>query len=988
MALLDKVIAQIRFELEQLTVKNAHHEFEHLCRHLTRSRICSNVIPSTGPVSGGGDLSRDFETFRTYLSSSPISDSTFIGLVSDKIIAFACSLQREIASKIRADVNSIMGSESPVEAVNYFCSADIQITKRHYLKKWAEEEYSIDFEIYDGQAVSELLAERDVFWIAERYLSIPAEIYPVYPVKDGNEWYFKLLQEWKQKNDHYYHHADFVEIKSAIRHATFTPEVKQDLPFWIGLMEKIIEQDRPESLKRKSVYETAVASLRGLGTLEGQEDRLREYFNKIPELEEPNEIEDVSILLTYCIGAIFRHLVNLSIKEILDFRVKVIRRTEHLLLTFADKPNLKCRLLEIRGFQSMTLDPVKMNYLDIDDAFNRWIEMTDHVENAPMFPLERFADRLIEFVKITQPIENIIQFDDHPLYDELTQRTDVLLQERYGGFKAAEKCRGRALAFYESGKLIKAINQLHHAKVKWFAEETLKGSLISMLLISKCYSDLGLSFAAKYYALAVAFIAMKSQDDGIKDQIPRALIAAAECDYRKGYWCGFLELSYMGVITHTIYSKDEDASAPYERINRTIFHMVTILVIAEKIAPELAKYVNEIIKKLKMDDTVEDLTPVAREAWQNKDISESWKGFEEQLEGRPFGDIGKIREVIWSEIGVTWTLKWKNEYLATQMAEQFIAFLQIFIADLVGIDLCLLKTDVTINLQVKNINEPLIQPDPSNVGRIWNLALPSAIKNQERKTDRLQADILATASSILSEISLLPSNQFLKILEDCFRRGLSMKAYVAAPYETLFNEFVPKEIFELSEKSSHTIRGPQRKFPIKGHEELKWFSEPGPSYSKEKAGEYLRNRYLRLPIPIKYTLKQLSKNPEFMKTVEKLRAKGWLDWHIIAAVMSITVNYRVNQIQGSRKNIESHKKNFLQAMDEPETEDIPPVSLSKYSEENLRTFSQLNMLSTLTVLNLECRQHTPDFKAIEHFLRHRYNYWIDDIEHKDPFKER
>jgi len=46
------------------------------------------------------------------------------------------------------------------------------------------------------------------------------------------------------------------------------------------------------------------------------------------------------------------------------------------------------------------------------------------------------------------------------------------------------------------------------------------------------------------------------------------------------------------------------------------------------------------------------------------------------------------------------------------------------------------------------------------------------------------------------------------------------------------------------------------------------------------------------------------------------------------------------------------------------------------------------MPSTLAVLNLECRQHTPDLKTIEHFLRHRYNYWIDDIEHEDPFKER
>lgn len=78
MANLDQIIAQIRFQLEQLSAKNAHHDFEHLCRHMTRARICTNILPATGPVSAGGDQCRDFETFRTYLGTTSIADSTFI----------------------------------------------------------------------------------------------------------------------------------------------------------------------------------------------------------------------------------------------------------------------------------------------------------------------------------------------------------------------------------------------------------------------------------------------------------------------------------------------------------------------------------------------------------------------------------------------------------------------------------------------------------------------------------------------------------------------------------------------------------------------------------------------------------------------------------------------------------------------------------------------------------------------------------------------
>lgn len=43
----------------------------------------------------------------------------------------------------------------------------------------------------------------------------------------------------------------------------------------------------------------------------------------------------------------------------------------------------------------------------------------------------------------------------------------------------------------------------------------------------------------------------------------------------------------------------------------------------------------------------------------------------------------------------------------------------------------------------------------------------------------------------------------------------------------------------------------------------------------------------------------------------------------------------------------------------------------------------MNMVSTLQLLGLECRQQTPDLKAIDNFLTHRYNYWTDDISHDD-----
>jgi hypothetical protein len=78
-----ELIEQIAFGLNRLPSQNTHHEFEHLCRDFARKRIASNVIPATGPVAGGGDQGRDFDTFRTYLKEEVGEHSAFAASSSE-----------------------------------------------------------------------------------------------------------------------------------------------------------------------------------------------------------------------------------------------------------------------------------------------------------------------------------------------------------------------------------------------------------------------------------------------------------------------------------------------------------------------------------------------------------------------------------------------------------------------------------------------------------------------------------------------------------------------------------------------------------------------------------------------------------------------------------------------------------------------------------------------------------------------------------------
>jgi len=977
MSNLEQVKAQIRFGLSQLAETNSHHEFEHLCRHLSRARICSNIIPATGPVSSGGDQGRDFETFKSYISSDPSEGTTFVGLISDKSIVFACSMQKEnIQNKIKSDLKKIIDSGSQVESIYFFLTSGIPISQNHKLKDWAKENYSISFEIVDGQAISELLADREVFWIAEQYLGIPSEIFP--RAFDEKDWYQKSLNKWKSLESPNYNFADFHEVKTATRHATFSKDSNQDILFWIGTLEKFRKKEF-SGLWRKSVYEISVAKLRGLGTLEKEENYIREYFSEISNLDRSVDLEDANNLLTYCITAYFRNLVMLKPEELDSWHDELTQKVDEL-LSNTEKPGYKCSLLEIRGSISLyIINPITGNpftQFDIENAIEWWMELADNVKDAPLFPLKRFADRLTDLIYL---------IGSSPKYGQLSQKIDIVLSERYGNFVAAEKCRDRAIQFYNIKNILKAINQVHQSKVKWFSEETLKGSIISILQISEWYKELNLVFAAKYYSLAAAFISSNSSDPLIISYLPKALVHAAECDYLQGSWLSYLHLSDIGFRSHCVFSPDVGDLEKDEVFERILFHTTTLISITKQIDPQLFEFVMTFVARWNIEDCLEENIIISQKYWSEKSLSEVWEILEDNLLGRPFEDVGNLREVMWSELGIIWRVKWDNDYSTTSLCEQFIAVLQILLADLAEIDLCLMKTEVNIVIVFNEVSSPNIKSKASNSIRYWEITLPLYTTKSMNAYETLEHYIVSFASHILFEVSLLPEAKFHEVIESSFKNGLSMKLFVGQTYEFLYRYFIDENFFNKTLLNGLQVPLPSHKFSFKNSEKLPWFNGPIPGYSKEIAEEYLRTRYSNVILPIEFTLKRLVKNQQFISTLNKLRSDGWLDWHILAAICMITVNYRVNSQTKPYIDVVEINKLFKYYLFKSESEFDSNVPISEFAEENIQRSLKVNMLSTIKFLGLECHQVTPNFDGIEHFLRHRCNYWDDDIEHDDPF---
>ena len=430
-------------------------------------------------------------------------------------------------------------------------------------------------------------------------------------------------------------------------------------------------------------------------------------------------------------------------------------------------------------------------------------------------------------------------------------------------------------------------------------------------------------------------------------------------------------------------NQDEDEDRANSEVQQIVFHTAIVMVVAERYAPDIYKEIKALTDKWPYNDMIDQVVVEGRNAWSNRENEELWSGLEKEMYGRPFCDVGRSRTIIWKQLGLTWNLSWENDYNLTALAEQFIATAQILMAEWASLDLCLLRTQIQVQIRKANITKPRLHPLASNKGRCWQLTFPE--KRDAVLLDDLQREAFAYVLSIIAEVSLLPQKEFSERLQNAFKEGIAAKVQVVRPYEDLYrNCIVEPRPFE-DKRRAWKLPEIGREFRIRQHKDMAWFDGPGPGYSQEDADGQLRNRYKRSVVPFKHTLKRLAQDKQFMSVVKKLRNKGWLDWHILTAIANIAVSYRVNTwVQQQRRTEEEIQKKVRLVMCSEEPMDAAPVPVRKFSEEAMRLALRTSQVSTLQNNNLDCHQQTPDFGAIDDFLRHRFNYWTDDVEHENP----
>ncbi|WP_439697002.1 hypothetical protein ACFGVS_00565 [Mucilaginibacter sp. AW1-7] len=971
---LDGLQQYIRYALSQLPPQNGTADFEKISFYFARYRIHRNILPATGPVQAGGDQGRDFETFHTYLRNSSIANSAFLSDFSDKPVAFACSLEKNPTKKngkIFSDVKTITASGVSVGRIYFFSGHDIPVAARHKTQADIKRLFNVELEIIDAQALSQHLSDADLFWVATQFLKVPSEFYPE---RKEDNWYSKLLKEYKESSGEINSYQEFEEVKSAIRFIYKNEELKSDLIFWLPKLDGLITHHKmPNQLIRKAIYERFVASLVGLDFVEGQEQNIKQYFEHFEDFLSTSDLEDAQHLLSFCMTShlVGRHKIP---KTFLDDIGNRMDKLLSELIQNAPTADNRCGLLDLQSnfyFHDFRNDH---NFVK---NFGKYLEglnkLLKELPKSNYFPVDRLSDRLNSILKIL--INSPVNLNE---LEKIANQVDELLSKRAGVYIAGQKLRDRAMIYLESGDNTKAIEIFHDVKVRWYNQDTVKGTILTCLLLAKTYQKQELFIASKYYGLVAAYLAYKTKDTSLSDKILQGIANAADCDYVTGSWLSYMRLMSMLLGSHSMITKDFDVFDNKDSI-RLLYYPSVILEAARRFIPEAVPVLEEVISDC--GNLKELFVDVQDKLKEELDSQEFLKKIESEIKGAPFNDLAPDRIIVFNACGCDWHFSFKNNYETSAICEEFISIFQIFLQDISNEDLHLRPGRARIHIVIDNskkngIKEILIEDRSAMLVTLSRFSGTTPSQRAKHTFERL-----AFAQGLTYHQSMLPYKDYDLIVANRLKNeSVVSKITFGQAYEVLFKEFNDGKYFNIGH-----LAGVWNIFDVSDksmaeNAALPWKSGLSPRYNSKETNEAIDNRIRNLKAPLSVSLPLLIKAEWFQTLLTELKVDGWLDWQILHALAHLVVNYKA-QFKKAPSSENEAKKMFFDFFEKDEAEWYVPLDASIINKKRMR--QELEMMLPVVLLrsfNLENRSQQPDVKGILKMLIERFRFFEDGKE--------
>lgn len=998
----------VLYLLRELGTANEHHRFEDISTRLARIRVSSNIVLAVGPVSSGGDQGRDAESFFTRLPDEMPGAAGFIGRASTKPVVVACTVQqKDLTNKIKSDLDSICTQGEPVDHVAYFTAASVPIAAEHTCKEYARRTYNVGLDVFSGPTVASMLVEPDAIWIAQSLLDLPESMVPDRPEEATiPDWYRRDLAVIRNSSRPLTSAGDLSTVSDGMRYAAAHSDVGGDLGDWMRAAERLIvgagESDLGVTVAARARYELIVASVRGVGSFSPRIDqRAHELLDMAVDSDDPGLLLDGSTALMFCGGMWVRHGTALEVDDLEDYLERLREQVSELIAAVDTSiyPLRHARLLAAAAHLSLhprwgrvvrrpagSLPPMTESI----QAVNVGMRIPEPGAALP-FDIDHAMEHLAAFAEIAPaarglPIQELSAcfdimaplFAADPRYLGIRDALDAATAELLGDEAAGNKARDRAVALRAAGRPLHALRELHDAKVRWFHGDTLRGAVLTMVVIAKIYRELGLPHAAKQYALAAAAAATTAaKPDVVADLVAPAIVFGSICSYDAGAWFDAVALGHIARMAHAHFAEhayDYDEHSELHDLDLTEAFVVSA---ARAFRPALLPAVEALLTEFGTWESVSTMLDDAGPYPYAEDQFDDMVA--DQLVGIPCSDTGPQRHLRFAALGTTWNVTCRNDRATALAAERFAAATQVLICDLALLDPVFLPSRLEIDVSTDTpLDRNRVRFQTANDRISCRVYLPRYSEGEQ--AGKFEPELMSVVAVLAATVSALPQSTFMSKVKACAAAGLFNRVVVVQPYDSVAGLLDDSHYSRLAALSDARIGELDSTAMVRS--ELASPTSPGPGYDQADSLERAQWRYEHLPKQINQTLPRVIADEGIRAHLVRLRGDGWLDWQLLLALHNVTVNAGIRR-DGLAMDDPAQREETRRRFHDSETEATALVPLAEFTPEAIDMQLEIGLTLALHNLRLESHTDTPDFVAIARLLRDRYGYGTDDVAHAD-----
>jgi hypothetical protein len=419
-----------------------------------------------------------------------------------------------------------------------------------------------------------------------------------------------------------------------------------------------------------------------------------------------------------------------------------------------------------------------------------------------------------------------------------------------------------------------------------------------MLALSDCYEHLHFHLAARYYAAGALYAAINVENEAITHLVGQAAFRISDTFYVSREWITYVFSLRRALEVHHITTSNPHDWTKHPYVQSAFAHAAILRAIGLRIARPMIPLIDEGISTWPLPASEQQLFREMSEEvpWSTMHLEEIEERLATELAQSPFSDVGLDRSVTWQAFGIIWKITCVSERNTWLAALEVAAAIQIVQVEFADSDLLIIPSDALIHVELGAEMVPKHAQLPDNGKLAWKITMP---KTSPRAFDqRYHSHLIAIILMVLGQATALPMNGLKKLFDERFERGLLSRVFSIRPLREMM-EFAQPDNLDLARLVSLTGPLTASNTQPKEADELKWRNGPGPGYSRQRATEYLTNRYRRTHQGLRITLPRIVRDERCRGLLFKLRDNGILDWQILNALLTIVGQWQVEAKMGA-----------------------------------------------------------------------------------------